>query len=139
MLYWTIIVFLMHFPIWDTLVKTLWNLAVHSFIALIIAFFYGKENIILADSAQFSNKTILFWISLSFFVNKVETLRKKYEVLLSAILNFDIFNAIFMKASVFFRPLYTLIMMKNHAGPNDNLLPLKLFRLNQNRQLNGIS
>lgn len=89
--------------------------------------FFGKENIILADSAQLSNKTIQFWTSLSFFVNKVETLRKKNEVLLSAILNFDLSNAIFMKANIFFRPLYTLIMMKNHAGPNDNLKPLRLF------------
>jgi hypothetical protein len=47
----------------------------------------------------------------------------------SAILNrhFDLLNAIFVKASIFFRNLHPQIRLKIHAGPNNNNLPLKVF------------
>jgi hypothetical protein len=55
---------------------------------------------------------------------------------MSAILirHFELLNAILMKTSIFFWNQHTLIMFKNHAGPNNNYLPLKVFfRLNRTR------
>jgi hypothetical protein len=54
----------------------------------------------------------------------------------SAILNrhFDLLNAIFMKASIFFQNLHPQIRLKIHAGPNNNDLPLEvLFIVNRTR------
>lgn len=58
-----------------------------------------------------------------------EALREKFKDWLSAILHrhFDLLNAIFMKANIFFQTQHILIMIKNHAGPNNNYLPLNVF------------
>lgn len=61
------------------------------------------------------------------FTQIEQTLRGKNEDWLTAILNcnFDLLNAIFMMGNIFFQTQHTLIMIKNHAAPNNNCLLLK--------------
>lgn len=53
----------------------------------------------------------------SLFFPTEETLKKHLTAILNR--NFDIFNAIFMKTSIFIWNQHTLIMFENYAGPNN--------------------
>lgn len=66
--------------------------------------------------------------------NKEETVKRKLLSLVDGILNrnFNLLNAISMKASIFFLTQYTLIptttkTKTKQAGPNNNYLPLYFF------------
>lgn len=63
---------------------------------------------------------------LVFFPLKIlkEKIMKCYWLLLLNC-NFDLLNAMFVKASIFFWTRHTFIMIKKHNDPNNTFLPLK--------------